>query len=151
MTARRPHSLVYLLLALSVALNLVAVGYLGYIAYAGYKVKGGKGPRNIENTIEFISNRYPKSVGDKIRTRLLDRKFELSQALDELKVARRASRRAMREDPVNKEHVEAAFAALRDKAENFQKLVHGAIVDALPDLPESDRDEIDKGADAEDK
>lgn len=151
MTARRPHSLVYLLLALSVALNLVAVGYLGYIAYAGYKVKGGKGPRNIENTIEFISNRYPKSVGDKIRTRLLDRKFELSQALDELKVARRASRRAMREDPVNKEHVEAAFAALRDKAENFQKLVHGAIVDALPDLPESDRDEIDKSTDPEDK
>ncbi|WP_020179089.1 periplasmic heavy metal sensor [Methylopila sp. M107] len=151
MTSRRPHGFIYALLALSLAVNMMAVGYLGYFAYAGLKVKEPRGPRNIENTIEFVSKRYPKSVGDKVRAKLLDRKFELAQAHDELKVARRASRRAMREDPVNKEHVETAFAALREKTSNFQKLVHAAIVDALPELPEADRDEIDKGSDPEDR
>lgn len=141
---RRPHGVIYALLALSVAVNLIGAGYFGYQSFAGARGKGGKGPRTVENTIDFIANRYPKTVGDKVRQRLEQRQFELGKALDELKVARRATRRAMREDPVNKQHVEESFATLREKAGNFQKLIHGAIVDALPDLPEADREVIDK-------
>ena len=141
---RRPHGLVYGLLALSLAINLIAAGFVGYQQFSGTRGKGGKGPRNIETTIDFIASRYPKSVADKVRERLTQRQLEIGTALDEMRVARRATRRAMRLEPLNKPDVEAAFANLREKSAAFQKLVHAAIIDTLPDVPEADRDALDK-------
>lgn len=142
--SRRPHGLVYGLLAISWAINLIAAGFLGYQNFPGARGKGGKGPRSIETTIDFIASRYPKTVGDKVRERLTQRQLELGTALDEMRVARRATRRAMRQEPLNKADVEAAFANLREKSGSFQKLVHAAIIDTLPDVPEADRDVLEK-------
>lgn len=136
--ARRPHGFIYALLALSLAVNLIGAGYLGYGSWRT------KAPRSVDSTIDFIANRYPKGVGDKVRERLQAKRADIAQALDELKEARRATRRAMGEQPLERDRVEAAFAHSREKADAFSRLVHGAIVDALPELPEIERGGIDK-------
>lgn len=135
---RRPHGIVYALLAGSLALNLVAAGYFGYGSW-----RSTRGPRTIESTIDFIAKRYPKDVGDKVRDRLESKRIELGRALDEMKDARRATRRAMGEDPLDRARVEAAFANSRAKSEAFQKVIHAAILEALPELPKDKRGDID--------
>jgi uncharacterized membrane protein len=143
--SRRPHGVVYALLALSLAVNLVGAGYLvGW----GYSKKWGgerhRPPRTVESTINFVASRYPKSVGEAVRQKLEARREEIAVALDEMKAARRETRQAIREQPLDKNRIEAAFAASREKAANFQRLIQTAIVEALPDLPESERGTIDK-------
>lgn len=135
--ARRPHGIVYALLAGSLALNLVAAGYFGYGSWRS------PGPRTIDGTIEFIAKRYPKDVGDKVRDRLESKRVELGRALDEMKDARRATRRAMGEDPLDRARVETAFANSREKSQAFQQVIHAAILEALPELPKDKRGDID--------
>lgn len=143
--ARRPHGVIYALLAVSLAANLVGAGYfLG----SGYNKKWGaarnKPPRTVESTIDFVSSRYPKSVGEAVRQKLEARRADIALALDEMKAARRETRKAIREEPLDKARIEAAFAASREKGGNFQRLIQGAIVEALPDVPESERGSIEK-------
>lgn len=131
--ARRPHGFIYALLAVSLAANLVGAGYYGYGSWRT------KEPRGVDRTIDYIANRYPKGVGDKVRERLQAKRGDISTALDELKEARRATRHAMREKPLNRERVEAAFTKSREKSAALQSVIHGAILDALPDAPETER------------
>ena len=136
--ARRPHGLIYGLLGLSLAVNLVGAGYLGYVGTRP------KPPRTVENTINFVSERYPKAVGAEIRKKLEERRPELRRALDDMKDARRATRDAMGDTPLDKARVDAAFAEARAKAADFQKVIHGAIADAMPDLSDTERAKIDR-------
>ncbi len=136
--ARRPHGAIYGLLAASLALNLVGAGYLGYVSLRP------KPPRTVGSTIDFVSGRFPDAVGAAIREKLEARRPELSQALAEMKEARRATRDAMAAAPLDRARVEDAFALSRRKTEAFQKVVHGAIMDALPDVPPGDLAKIDR-------
>jgi uncharacterized membrane protein len=143
--ARRPHGVIYALLALSLSANLIGAGYfLG----SGYNTKWGgsrsKQPRTVESTIDFVSSRYPKSVGDAVRQKLETRRADIALALDEMRAARRETRAAVRQEPLDKARVEAAFSASREKSANFQRLIQTAIIEALPDVPESERGVIEK-------
>lgn len=139
--ARRPHGLVYALLAVSLAVNLVGAGYLGYGSFRH------KPTRTVDSTIDFVASRYSKSIGVAVREKLEARRADLTVALDEMKAARRDTRRAIREQPLDKERVETAFATAREKSQSFQRLIQSAIVDALPDVPEKDRAAIEKDDD----
>lgn len=136
---RRPGVFILGLLALSLAVNLVAAGYLGFV---GFRPKPP--PRTVENTIDFVSARYPDEVARAIRGKLLERRADLASALEEMKAARRATRSAMGDEPLDQAKVDAAFAAARDKAASFQKVIHGAIADALPQVAATDRAKIDR-------
>lgn len=138
---RRPHGVIYGLLAGSLAINLIGFGYLGA---TGFKAEKTKPPRTVERTIDYVAARYPDPVGDAVRKRLEARRDALQNALAEMRDARRSARRAMSDEPLDKERVSAAFANSRDKAAKFQSVVHGAIVDALPDVTEPARASIDK-------
>jgi uncharacterized membrane protein len=138
--ARRPHGVVYGLLATSLAVNLVGTGYLGYLELRP------KPPRSVETTIDFVAHRYPSGVGTAVRARLKERRADLQRAFDEMKAARRATRDAMAAQPFDPARVEAAFAESRAKSADFQKVIHGAIIAALPNLAETDRAKIGKNA-----
>lgn len=140
-TTRRPHGLIYGLLAVSLAINLVGVGYF---AATGFKETKSRPPKTVERTIDFVAARYPDAVGEAVRKRLEARRDLLQGALAEMKDARRAARKTMGEEPLDRNRVEAAFANSREKVAKFQSLIHGAIVEALPDLPEPARASIDK-------
>lgn len=135
--ARRPHGFIYALLIASLAVNLIGAGYFGYGSWRTRE------PRTVDRTIDYIANRYPKGVGDKVRERLLAKRTEVATALDELKKARRDARHAMREQPLNRDRVEAALALSREKSSALQSVIHGAIVDALPEAPETERGGIE--------
>ncbi|GLK66720.1 periplasmic heavy metal sensor [Hansschlegelia plantiphila] len=136
---RRPNSLLYALLAVSLAANLIGAGYLGFV---GFRPKPP--PRTVETTINFVSGRYPPTVAKAVREKLEARRDELKNALDEMKIARRATRDAMSDVPFDAARVDAAFADARAKAADFQKVIHSAIIEALPDVAEGDRAKIDR-------
>lgn len=147
-TARRPHGLIYALLALSLAVNLIGAGYYLGSGFAEYRNgRHAKSPRTVESTIEFVASRYPKAVAATVRQKLEAKRPEIKVALDEMRAARRETRRAIKQEPLDKDRIEAAFAASRDKVAAFQRLVQGAIIEALPDLPESERGAIEKDDD----
>ena len=137
---RRAPGALYAVLAVSIALNLAAAGYFGVTRFHSKSP-----PRTVETTIGFISSRYPPSVGAVIREKLEARRDELAQALQEMKDARRATRDTMSQAPLDRAQVDAAFANARVKAANFQKVIHEAITEALPAVPEADRAKIDRG------
>jgi len=140
MARRRAPRALYVVLAVSLALNLAAAGFFGV---TGFRFKPP--PRTVDTTIGFISSRYPDSVGAVIREKLEARRDELAQALQELKEARRATRDTMSQTPLDRARIDAAFANSRVKAADFQKVIHEAIADALPAVPEADRAKIDRG------
>lgn len=148
--SRRPHGVVYALLALSLAVNLIGAGYYLGSGFAERRdVRHSKPPRTIESTIDFVSSRYPKPVAAAVKAKLETRRDELKVALDEMRAARRETRQAMREEPLDKARVEAAFASARDKGDAFQRVVQRAVIDALPDVPQSERGAMDKDDDPE--
>lgn len=136
---RRPHGVVYGLLAASVAINLVGAGYLGY---TGFRPRP---PKTVENTIDFVSGRYEGKAGEAIKDRLEAHRQELRSALDDMKDARRETRRTMRDTPFDKARVEAAFAAARDKGQAFQSVIHKSIVEGVSAVEQKDRDAIGGG------
>ncbi|MFC3693023.1 periplasmic heavy metal sensor [Chenggangzhangella methanolivorans] len=145
---RRPHGLVYALLAVSLAVNLIGAGYFLGAGFADYRsARHGKPPRTVESTIDYVAGRYPAPVAAKVRAKLEAKRPELSTAFDEMRLARRETRKAIKQQPLDKARIEAAFAASRDKAVAFQQLIQSAIIEALPDLPESERNAIEKDDD----
>lgn len=136
--ARRRSGFVYGLLAVSLAVNLVGAGYLGFVGLRP------KPPRTVESTIGFVSARYPAAVGAAVREKLEARRSTLERALGEMKAARRATREAMSAKPLDTAKVDAAFAEARAKTADFQKVVHDAIVEALPGVPEAELAKVDR-------
>lgn len=134
--ARRPHILIYGALALSLAVNLAGVGFL--LA----SDDRGKPRRTVDDTIEFVSKRYPAAVGDAVRAQLETRRAELGRTLGEMQAARRATREAIAADPPDPAKLEGAFETSREKSANFQKVIHGAIVQAVPALPLDERAKV---------
>lgn len=148
--SRRPHGLVYALLAVSLAVNLIGAGYYlgsGFTERQG--AKHARQPRTVESTIDFVSSRYPKPVAAAVKAKLEERREQVKVALDEMRAARRDTRKAIKEEPLDKARVEAAFGTAREKAEVFQRIVQQAVMDALPDLPPSERGQMDKDDDPE--
>jgi uncharacterized membrane protein len=141
MVRRRSSRLVYGLLAASVALNLAGAGF-----FAATWGRPGKPPRTVDNTIAFVSERYPDGVRQAIQARLEARRDELGRALDEMKSTRRASRDAMSAEPLDPARVAAALATARDKGEAFQSVIHAAILEALPAASAAGRAEIGKAS-----
>lgn len=136
--ARRPHGIVYGLLGVSLALNLVGAGYLGF---AGWR----KPNRTVESTIDFVTARYPSSVRQAVRDTLEDRRADLRTALQELRDARRGARDALSAPDIDRAKVDAAFAQSREKAAAFQSVIHAAIAEAVAKLPAAERAKIDGG------
>ncbi|GLK77551.1 hypothetical protein GCM10008171_28050 [Methylopila jiangsuensis] len=132
----RPRWL-YAALALSVTVNLVGAGFL----MAHDRPRPG---RTVDGAIAFVAGRYPDAVGDAIRGRLEQRRAELGAALAEMQGARKASRAAMAADPVDPAVVAEAFRVARAKADAFQSVLHGAIADAMPDVPAEERAKVIK-------
>lgn len=146
---RRPHGAVYALLAVSLAANLVGAGYVVGTGFADYR-SGGKHPRpprTVESTIDFVSNRYPKPVAGAVKAKLEGRRDELKAAIDDMRASKREIRRTMTEEPLDRARVEAAFEVSRQKAEAFQRVVQRAVLDALPDVPQSQRGAMEKDDD----
>lgn len=137
---RRPSLLIYGALALSVAVNLAGAGYL----FASDD-RDRPQRRTVEDTIDFISKRYPDAVGDAVKAQLESRREQLGAALAEMKTARRAAREAIGADPVDRSVIESAFAASREKSSNFQKVIHDAIADAAPSVALDDRQKVARG------
>lgn len=148
-TTRRPHGLVYALLAVSLVANMVAAGYFLGAGFAEYSGKPPRTQRSVESTIEFVVGRYPESVRPTIRQKLEARRAEMKAALHEMRAARVETRKAIRQEPLDKGRIEKAFAASREKMTAFQSLIQGAIIEALPDLPQSERGKLEKDEDAE--
>lgn len=149
-TARRPHGLVYALLAVSLVVNMLGAGYLLGAGFAEYGGKPPRTQRSVESTIEFVVGRYPESVRPTIRGKLEARQAELKTALREMRVARAETRKAIRQEPLDKERIEKAFAESREKMAAFQTLIQSAVVEALPDLPQSERGKLEKDDEPED-
>jgi uncharacterized membrane protein len=137
--ARRPHGLVYGALAVSLAVNLIGAGYLGYASWQP------KPPRTVESTIGFVSGRYAGPIGESIRARLEAERAALGTALEEMKAARRATRQAMAAEPFDRARLDALFEEARAKAVTFQQLIHGAIADAAEEASPADRARLDRG------
>lgn len=138
--SRRRGTALYVVLALSLGLNLIGVGYFGYTNLSGAKQRP---PKTVESTIDFVSRRYPEKTGEAIRAKLEERRAALQSALDDLKDARRATRRAMREKPFDRARVESAYEVARAKGQAFQEVLQGAIVDAVASVSQADRDGVD--------
>ncbi|MET0313993.1 MAG: periplasmic heavy metal sensor [Hansschlegelia sp.] len=137
--ARKRNGVLYGLLAASLAVNFAGAGYLGVAELRP------KPPRTVESTIGFVSGRYPAAMRDAVKAKLEARRSDLERALGEMKAARRATRDAMSATPLDTAKVGAAFAEARAKTDDFQKIVHGAIVEALPGVPEAELAKIDRG------
>lgn len=148
--ARRPHGFVYALLALSLAVNLVGAGYYLGSGFADYRSgKRAKPPRTVESTINSVSGRYPKPVGDMVRAKLEANRDAIKVAIDELNAARREAKQAIRQEPLDKARIEKAFETSRETLSSLQRVVHGAIMEALPDVPHSERGALEKDDDSE--
>lgn len=148
--ARRPHGFIYALLALSLAVNLIGAGYYLGAGFADYRTaKRTKQPRTVESTIDFVSGRYPKTVAELVRAKLEAKRDQIKVAIDEMNSARRETRKAIREEPLDKDRIERAFATSREKLSNFQQLIQGAIIEALPDVPQAERGTLEKDDDPE--
>lgn len=139
MSVRRPHTIVFGVLAVSIALNLVAAGYIGFV---GFRPKPP--PHTVETTIDFVTRRFPGPVAEAVRAKLEERRDELHRTLRAMKEARRATRDAMSDVPFDPERADAAFADARAKGADFQRVIHSAIVEALPGTPEAERAKIDR-------
>jgi uncharacterized membrane protein len=144
MALRRPRTLVYGLLAASLAINLIGAGYLGFV---GFRPKPP--PRTAESTIDFVTRRFPGPVAEAVRAKLEERRDALRDALREMRAARRETRDAMSDAPFDAARAEAAFADARGKAADLQKVIHSAIIAALPGVPEAERAKIDRSNDGD--
>jgi uncharacterized membrane protein len=148
--ARRPHGFVYALLAVSLAVNLIGAGYYLGSGFMDYRsAKRTKPPRTVETTIDAVSRRYPAPVNELIRAKLEAKRDEIKVAIDEMNAARRETRQAVRQDPLDRERLVRSFESSREKLSAFQRLIHGAIIEALPDVPQAERGALEKDEDAE--
>ncbi|MFC7051570.1 periplasmic heavy metal sensor [Hansschlegelia quercus] len=141
MALRRPRALVYGLLAASLAINLIGAGYFGFVGFRP------KPPRTAESTIDFVTRRFPAPVAEAVRAKLEERRDELREAMKEMRAARRETRDAMSDAPFDADRADKAFADARAKSSDFQKVIHSAIISALPGVPEADRAKIDRNDD----
>ena len=124
------RTLLILALVLSVAINLLMVGFV-----AG-KFGGG---RMMHGHSDWMTKHLSQAVRQNVKEKMRHYREEARPARGALRQARRELRNLVAGQPFDAQAVRAALANLRAASQTYQRIRHEHIVQLLEDLPPEER------------
>jgi len=138
MTVRGPFAYILIgLLIVSLAANFLIFGF------AAARYRGGfDDPGTIDRIVALGARAFPRELRDQIGDKLERHRGELRAALHDLGRARREMFQQMAADPLDRAALNAAFADVRAKTGEVQRLGQDLVEEVLVDAPPGDRARI---------
>lgn len=134
--------LIYIVLAISLAVNFIFIGAAGSAAWRWNKVKGDSAwlEKRIERSEQHVLRRLEGADRDLAQNVFRERRPVLLAAIGEIRSARAAFRNALSEETPNPAALTAALDRSQAAAQEINEAFHGAIRDMAQGLsPEARR------------
>jgi len=138
MTVRGPFAYILVgLLIVSLAANFLIFGFAAARYHGGFDDPGA-----IDRIVALGARAFPRELRDEIGDQLGRHRGELHAALRDLGRARREMFRQMAADPLDRAALNAAFADVRAKTGEVQRLGQDLVEEVLVDAPPEERAKI---------